>query len=223
MIDYIFRIESDLEMKFSVDTDRTTGKDDPGKLSPWTELGYYQCECCTLSPDENRHCPAAADLHHIIADFSPMASYETAEVSVVTEEREYRKTCDIQTGLQSLLGLIMATSACPVLSKLRLLADFHLPFSTSRETIFRIVSAYLLNQYFILSEGGETDFELRHVEQFCMNLEELNRSFSERIRVASESDANLCAMVQWGSVSFMMRASLREQLEKFRRLNRFDL
>jgi len=223
MIDYIFRIEPDLEMKFSVDTDRVFENDGNGELPSWAALDYCQCECCTLSPDEYRHCPAAADLHHIIADFSPMVSHKTVEVSVMTEAREYRRTCDVQTGLQSLLGLIMATSVCPVLSKLKLLADFHLPFSPPRETIFRIVSAYLLNQYFILSEGGRTDFELKHVEQFCMNLEELNRSFSERIRIASESDANLCAMVQWGSVSFMMRASLREQLEKFRQVNRFDL
>jgi hypothetical protein len=61
------------------------------------------CQCC----------PVAIDIETISSQFADILSYEEAHIEVITQERSYSKATDAQTGLRSLLGLIMATSACP--------------------------------------------------------------------------------------------------------------
>jgi hypothetical protein len=217
MVEYIFEIEKGEPLTFRVDIRRqyseTTEED---QYPSWTKLGYHQCDICPLPSDGHRYCPTAVDLQDIVERFSSLLSHGPVTVRVKTLDREYVKTCDIQTGLQSLLGLIMATSACPILSKLGALANFHLPFATTEDTLFRSVGAYLIRQYFIFSDGGRPDFELRELKSLYNRLEELNFAFSERIRVASKADANLNAMVQLGALSFMVYVSLEDQLKDFR-------
>ncbi len=218
MIEYIFQLDSGKTLNFRVNINREYEiKADKAFHSFWTRLDYHQCSNCPLSPAEYKYCPTAVDLQEIIAIFSPFLSHVRVLVTVKTPERQYSKTCDLQTGLQSLLGLVMATSACPILSRLWPLANFHLPFATTQDTLFRTVGAYLIYQYFIFSEGGKADFELRELKSFYNSLEELNACFTDRIRIASKSDANLNAVVQLGALSFMVYVSLEEQLREFRK------
>ncbi|OQX06213.1 MAG: hypothetical protein BWK80_51100 [Desulfobacteraceae bacterium IS3] len=218
MIEYIFQLDSGKTLNFRVNINREySAKADRENHSFWTRLDYHRCSNCPLSPEKYKYCPTAVDLQEIIDVFSPFLSHLQVLVTVKTPERQYSKTCDLQTGLQSLLGLVMATSACPILSKLWPLANFHLPFATTEDTLFRTVGAYLIYQYFILAEGGKADFELMGLRTFYNSLEELNACFTDRIRIASRSDANLNAVVQLGALSFMVYVSLEEQLREFRR------
>ncbi len=211
---YIFQIEDKQTLHFQVDINRKyTAKDVPEEHHFWTELSYNQCKNCVLCLQEYRYCPVATDLQEIIEGFSSLFSYSTTSVIVITPEREYRKTCNIQTGLQSLVGLVMATSTCPILSKLKPLAKFHLPFATPEDTLFRTVGSYLIQQYFIHSEGGHPDMELKDLKAFYQDLEKLNTSFGNRIRSASEKDASLSALVKLGFFSLMVCASLEKQLD----------
>ena len=76
------------------------------------------------------------------------------------------------TGLQSLFGLMMATSGCPILSRLRPLADYHLPFADIDETVHRVVGTYLMRQYFEGQETGtEPDLELTALKDYYKELE----------------------------------------------------
>ena len=217
MIIYTFQIENGETLNFQVDINRHY--EDAANAESrhfWTKLDYHQCGNCPLSPENYTYCPTAVDLQEIIAKFSSFFSHNRVHVRVITSEREYGKSCDIQTGLQSLLGLVMATSACPILSNLWALANFHLPFATTEDTVFRTVGAYLIQQFFISSDGGDPDFQLKRLKILYNNLEELNSTFSERIRIASKSDANLNAVVQLGALSFMVHVSLEEHLRDFR-------
>ncbi len=216
MVEYIFEMDNGETLFFQVDIDRCYHEEMKKAYPSWTKLEYNQCDICPLSAETYRYCPTAVDLQEIVEKFSSFLSHKQVAVRVKTSDREYIKTCDIQTGLQSLLGLVMATSACPILSKLGALASFHLPFATTEDTLFRTVGAYLLRQYFILSAGGEPDFTLGELKAIYNKLEELNYSFGERIRIASKSDANLNAVVQLGALSFMVYVSLEEQLKDFR-------
>ncbi|QTA91693.1 DUF6901 family protein [Desulfonema magnum] len=218
MIEYIFETQDGRNLNFQININRQyTDKINGSAHHVWTKLDYNQCKICPLSLKEYQCCPTAVDLQEIVEGFSPFLSHEIVWVKVRTSEREYSKKCDIQTGLQSLLGLVMATSACPVLSKLWSLAYFHLPFATTEDTLFRTVGAYLIRQYFIFSDGEKPDFELNELRSLYNKLEELNTSFTERIRIASKADANLNAVVQLGALSFMVHVSLEEQLRDFRR------
>jgi len=217
MIGYMFRIENGETLNFQVDINRHyNDKANTDTRRFWTKLDYHRCGNCPLSSDKYHFCPTAVDLQEIIEKFSSFFSHNRVDVRVISSEREYSKSCDIQTGLQSLLGLVMATSACPILSNLWALANFHLPFATTEDTVFRTVGAYLIQQFFISSDGGKPDFELKKLKNLYNSLEELNSAFSRRIRIASESDANLNAVVQLGALSFMVHVSLEEHLGGFR-------
>ena len=147
---YYFKNESDGDLRYDVAVDEQTLElieDEDKGLPFWTELEYKQCEHCPLKPDQYPRCPVAKNLHKLISTFESAKSISICEVLVEVPERTYSKKTDIQTGLGSLFGLIMASSACPSLSFLRPMARFHLPFASMEETIFRSVGNILIRFY----------------------------------------------------------------------------
>lgn len=195
MIRYIFRMSGGVSHTFDVDMDRVLEPpDDKANHADWTQLGFHQCSNCPLRLDQCRHCPAAVDLESVVHVFVKILSYTEADVEVQTSERTYRKRCDAQTGLRSLTGLIMATSACPILGRLKGLAQFHLPFATLEETAFRTVGAYLLAQYYRVRSGQHPDLELSGLGNFCNQMETVDRCFKQRLDAICEQDANLNAI-----------------------------
>ena len=137
-------------------------------------------------------------------------------MEVTTPQRTFVKQTDVQTGLRGLMGLVMATSGCPVLSKLKGLARYHLPFANIEETTFRTVSLYLLRQYFVQRDGGTPDLALRGLLEFYDQLQELDQAFQNRLRAASTRDANLNAINSLFSLAAAVAMSLEDQLEELR-------
>ncbi len=182
----------------------------------WTTLAFHKCPGCPLSSLEITHCPAAQDIHRVVDTFSSIMSHTEAEIQVVTPQRSYHKSCDVQTGLGALLGLLMAGSGCPVLSKLKAMAHFHLPFASLDETIFRTVGTYLIQQYLVAQDGGTPDFELKHLKDLYEELESLNNAMAQRLRNAAECDASVNAIVGFFGVSYLVRDSIDEQLQSFK-------
>lgn len=185
-------------------------------LPGWTELGHKQCPCCPLKTESNSHCPAAADLHKALEAFHELESVGRARVTVETARRSYVRECDLQTGLNSMIGVIMATSGCPVVSQLKNMATFHLPFSSFAETLYRTVGAYLTKQYFIQQEGGEADWQLEGLKRFYEELETLNQAFSSRLQAIEQSDAISNAMVMFFSTSIVAASAVEDQLEEYK-------
>ena len=188
------------------------------ELPAWTQLGFHQCASCPLQADRSPRCPAAVDVYRITERFSDLLSYERVHVRVVSDERSYAIDCDVQTGLGSLLGLVMASSGCPVLGQLQALTRFHLPFAEFEETLFRTVGLYLLRQYFVARDGGRPDFELAGLARLYAELQEVNRSFKRRIEGASPRDASINAVTLLFSVSALVSMSLDGGLEQLREL-----
>ena len=108
---YIFRLESGTEHRFDVDLNRPVAS---GALPDWTLLDTNKCENCPLASGPGARCPAAADLVPIVAQFSALASIGSVDVRVVRPQFEATKHTDTQTALSALMGLILATSACPI-------------------------------------------------------------------------------------------------------------
>lgn len=219
MILYRFHLDNGATYEFQVDRNRPYGRlEDSAPSAPWTRLEFNQCENCPLSPESLCHCPAAVDIQHIAARFASMKSIAKVRVEVLTPERNYFKDCDVQTGLRSLLGLVLATSGCPILSKFRGLAASHVPFATLDETIFRTVGAYLLRQYFAYRNGGEPDLEMRGLDTFYQEVQSVNQSLNKRLMTASQNDANLNAIVALSCVSIGVTYSLEDNLKELRAL-----
>lgn len=219
----IIRYRYDLggqQMDFEIDTseaNEVTPMDMAGGGLPgWTRLDHQQCACCPLKTETHSHCPAALRMHEVLATFNDFQSIERVHLTVETARRTYVQDCDLQTSLNSMLGLLMATSGCPVVGKLRTMATFHLPFSSFEETLFRSVGAYLIKQYFAMQNGGKPDWELDGLKQFYGDLEQLNEAFSARIRNIERSDAISNAMVMFFATSMVVADALEERLEEYK-------
>jgi hypothetical protein len=141
-----------------------------------------------------------------------------AHIEVVTQERTYSKETDAQTGLRSLLGLIMATSGCPVLSQLKGLASSHLPFANLEETLFRTAGAYLIKQYFIHKDGGTPDLDLTGLDHLYRELQTVNRCFKGRLDTAFSKDSNLNAIGSLLYVAVGVSYSLQDNLMELKAL-----
>jgi len=183
----------------------------------WTRLGYSQCDNCRLSQDVE-YCPIALNLHRVVETFRDSVSFEKVTVTVETAERNYSKVTTLQKGLSSLVGLIMVTSGCPIMDKLRPMARFHLPFATSTETFYRALSMYLVAQLFKLRSGRQPDWELQGLIDIYADIKHVNRGMSHRLAAASSRDANVNALIILHAfaegVPYFVSSSL-EELERF--------
>ncbi len=187
-------------------------------LPEWTLLATDPCPNCPLDRATHKYCPAAVDLHAAATKFGAIASYTRARVSVVVGQRTFVSECDMNTGLRSLFGLYMALSGCPITSRLRPLALRHLPFATMEETLSRVVSHYLLKQYFVHKSGGTPDWELKGLVALYDALDVVSSAFVKRVGHASERDSNLNAICDFATFSRVYVMALDELLKEDKEL-----
>ncbi|MFT5836538.1 MAG: hypothetical protein ACI9ZV_000033 [Candidatus Azotimanducaceae bacterium] len=208
----VYRFEfKDREIEFNVAT-RPSQIEAEEKHPEWARLGYKQCACCPLKEADCAYCPAATRINKVVEAFSDSQSIERVKVTVTTAERSYFEDCDLQVGINSLMGLMMATSGCPVLKELGAMASFHIPFCTTRETLHRTVGSFLIKQYFKQLKGEEPDWELAQLKELYGVLEGLNQDFSKRIQSSITCDALSNAVTMFFATSVVVADSLDKQL-----------
>lgn len=217
-IEYRITLDDNHQFSYGIELDRGYSAEAAKAAPAWTRLEHQQCSNCPLSRDNFSHCPAAVDLHRVIEDFQGLPAFKKAQVWVRTPEREYSKLVSLEEGLRALLGVIMATSACPVLGKLRPMAQNHLPFANNQEFALRTVSLYLTRQYFNFREGRHADWELKGLVRMFQQLQLVNQAFWQRIHDTCEGDSNLKAFLTFFSMASSMTYSLETQLQKIRPL-----
>ncbi|MBL7148660.1 MAG: hypothetical protein ISS80_01170 [Candidatus Cloacimonetes bacterium] len=166
-----------------------------GKLPTWTNLEFNQCSNCPLIKEEHEYCPVAANIVQITEFFKESSSFEEVDIQLDTEEREYSKRTSMQKGVSSMLGIIMVTSGCPILNKLKPMVRFHLPFANIEETIYRAVSMYLVKQYFRKRKGLEPDWELHSLMDNYKEIHIVNQAFYKRLSFMKGKDANVNALI----------------------------
>ena len=219
MIDYCFSFPNGRDdILFGVDPDRgIVPEPATATHAPWTRLDHEQCGNCPLSPAHVRYCPAAVDLQRVVREFSSTSSIDVVTVRVTTPDRVFLRTCDVQTGLNSLTGLLMASSGCPILARLRSLSRFHLPFATVQETLYRTVGDYLIKQYLLSQQGVAPDFALAGLDALYQDLEKVNACFVKRLTEAAKKDSTLNVICNLRTLSTVIRFNIAEQLQDFRR------
>jgi hypothetical protein len=217
MVEYTFTLDDGTIHRFAVDIGRSFDPAENSKEHPfWTKLDFNRCSNCPLSSKDFLYCPVALDVQEIAIRFKKILSSQNALVDVQTAERIYSKRCDVQTGLRSLLGLVMASSACPILSKLKGLAYYHLPFANQEETLFRTTSAYLLKQFLLFKEGKIPDLDLLGLDQLYQQLLTVNKCFKTRMDAVSEQDANMNALASLFYLSMGVAFSLEDGLKELK-------
>jgi hypothetical protein len=114
-----------------------------------------------------------------------------------------------------MVGIIMATGGCPSMEPLRPMVRFHLPFASMEETAFRMVSMYLLGQYFRGKKGLEPDWSLEGLQEIYDKVRSVNKAFAERIRSVSLNDAGVNAIVMLDSFAEAVPFAIRTKMKDF--------
>ena len=164
-------------------------------LPAWTRLEHHQCPDCPLAKTGTTDCPMAEVLVDL-QDFSGhLDSFKPLTVTVTTPEREMRTVVPAQRAFSSLMGLLIATSACPEVAWLRPMARFHLPMASEEETIYRATSMYMLAQYFRHQAGAVPDLSLAGLRARYQRLHQINVAMAARLCSSLDKDASVNAVV----------------------------
>lgn len=199
-ITYDFRLPDGGQESFTIDPERPATADTEG--AAWTRLEFNQCPNCPLTPEQRAHCPAAQDLQPVVHRFGDLLSYTEVELRIRQDERELVARCDVQSALGSLMGLIFATGACPILSRFRGLARIHMPLQSPEETQFRLVSAWLIGQ---LLDQPQRAPSLNGLAELAEEVGTVDKALMQRLRRAAREDAS------YNAVAMLAAAALNTQ------------
>jgi hypothetical protein len=214
---YAYRFEDGSTIKFDLSLDPETlalTMPREQRLPEWTLLGNNQCRICPLDEQHHPHCPVAAYLAGVVEKFRTFVSHDKVSVACVVEERTYSKNTTVQMGLSPLVGIIMTTSGCPILEQLKPMVRFHLPFASLEETIFRMVSMYLVAQYLRKQAGKTAEWSLDGLAKIYARVSEVNNDFADRLTAASQNDVNVNALVNLDAFARMVPLAADSILRK---------
>lgn len=220
-IQYSFKSKNDVQELFNLDIEAESLElitDIPKEPPNWIRLAFHQCPHCPLSSLRHKYCPVAEKLVNIVNRFDSLLSYNEIYLDVTTEERTISQKTTVQRGVGSLMGLIIATSGCPHTVFFKPMARFHLPLASEDETIYRATSMYLLAQYFKNKAGEKVDLDLSGLKKIYDNIQKVNRSFAERLRIASKTDSLLNAIVELDVYAQTITIVIEESLEDLKYL-----
>lgn len=220
---YRLHAESGENAEFAIRLDAATlALQMPPRPEPpfWVALGHHQCAGCRLDAATSPLCPMAAALSDLLDFARSLVSHCGLQMTVVTPEREIHAATTAQRALSSLMGLVMATCACPDVAWLRPMARFHLPLASEEETIYRAASMYLMAQYFRQRAGAETDFDLAGLADRYQRLHVINVAMAKRLRSAVDKDAPVNAVILLDLFAKAMPSSVGDSLAELEYLFR---
>lgn len=221
-----YRLEQDngsiISHTLAIDEHTQVSRSDPLEVAPeWTKLSHKQCENCTLQNSD--YCPVALRLVTPIHRFRSMVSHTRVTATVVTPARTYVKQADAQEAIRSLFGLIMATSGCPSMHPFKFMARHHLPFSTVEETVSRVLTTYLLGQFFRYPqtdpESPQTlPVDLHEIDRLYKIMQELNESMARRLRNSAVAESAMNAIIIFSAYSSLIPMMMDKQIRQMRPL-----
>lgn len=180
-----------------------------GALPVWTELACHKCPACPLDERVHAHCPAAVALAPVADAAGHRRSTERVEVRVQTGARTVLKHTDLQDALRSFIGLVLSTSGCPALARLRPLARHHLPFATPEETLWRVAGSFAVDAFHRGLSRADWWGELRALYE---QLGVVNRALCQRLKERLPGDAGVNAMVTLFSLSVCVKDELEDEV-----------
>ena len=187
-------------------------------LPEWTKLEVHQCSHCPFKSETTPFCPVAVNLSMVIGRFGNVVSHNEIHLEVITNERTVSQETTAQKGISSLVGLLIAASGCPHADYFKPMARFHLPLASEQETFYRATGMYLLAQYFLRREGKNSELGLEGLKEIYRNLHLLNTMIAERIRMATNTDSSVNAVILLDMISNLVPLIMDEQLDKIHHL-----
>lgn len=223
----LFGEQKDFEFRYTLEFEEGTKKEfvlnlsgktfdlqnmPPSNPPEWTKVEFSQCEHCPLG--DKPHCPIALNLSGFIPEFEDTKSFTTAKVTLETPQRTYFKETSVQTALSGMIGIIMVTSGCPVMDKLRPNVAFHLPFASIMETAYRSVAMYLTAQAIKKLRGKEPDWDMKGLMKIYEGISHVNKGMADRVKQASSTDTGANAIVILNAFGDSVSIVVETQLEE---------
>ncbi len=216
-ITYEFELNSGVAKKFDIVLNKETLaliREKSEAPPEWARLEFKQCSNCPLNTTLTPYCPIAANLAGIVREFKDVTGPDKATVMVHVKERAYFKTCSILEGLSPLLGIVMTTSGCPIMEPLKPMVRYHLPFASLDETVFRMMSMFLMAQFIRSRSGKKPEWSLDGLSRIYEEVKKLNKDFGLRMRAAAKSDANIHALVKLNVFAVMMPIEAEKMMKE---------
>lgn len=213
---FIFDSKTKLEFSVALDARSLTTITCPAAPPKWAKLEHHQCEPCTLNEKDSPYCPVGLSMVELVSAFGQTPSYTPCTVICRTPDRTVSKETVVQEGLSSILGLLMPTSGCPVMSFFKPLARFHLPFSTIEEASFRVAGSYFLRQYFNSQDDPNAQYQLADIRKQYALVKKVNIDVLARIRDINELDADKNGIVTLNSLAQILELEIDTNLESIK-------
>jgi len=217
-INYKFCFENGEEKVFplDIDSDSLSLITDFGAEHPeWTKTKNIGCEDCSTG---ETYCKLALTIDYFIKQFDKIPSYENVKVYVETENRTYFKQTSAQAAVGAIFGILMTTSGCPILGKLKPMVKYHLPFADIEETEYRVFSMYMLLQYFRHTKGLKTDFDMEELKATYEQIRKINVKIAKSIANLEKMDTSINAVVVLNNFADSVTFSLESKLDDIEKL-----
>jgi hypothetical protein len=133
-------------------------------------------------------CPVAVNLAVPIEGMGGRRSGEPARVEISTAAGTFSVKGGVSTIFAPLFKLVMLTSGCPVLDRLRPLAASRLPMIWTRIGLGDLAGNYLVEQSRKERAGGPPDWRLELFAGFLKQVSRVAGALTERVREAGPSD-----------------------------------
>ena len=193
---FIFDDGTAREFNLKLEKDTLELIEPPDETYPdWALLSNEKCTICPFEEKDRTYCPVAVSISDLIEFVGNYDSFEEVDVEVTSERRIIKTHTTLQRGVASCLGLFMTTSGCPILAKLKPMARYHLPFASLRENSYRLISMYLLSQYFLFKNGQTPDWELKNMKLIFEDVHTVNKCFFKRLSNLKLLDAGVNALL----------------------------
>ena len=217
---YTFSLPDQRNIEFTVAIEPISQHINNCPLAPpaWARLEFHQCPPCPLQVEKHPYCPVVLSISDLVTTFKNTASFAKCRVTCVTPERTMMKDTTVQEGLASILGLLMAISGCPIMDFFKPLAQFHLPFASVDESIFRIVAVYMLRQYYRKGNTLNHQFLLDDIKAHYGLVKQVNKGILDRILSITDLDADKNAIVTLASLGQILEMEIDANLESLHHL-----
>lgn len=219
MIRYVFEFPTGNKVEFLVDSESDTSNQVvEGPIPQWLKLENHKCDVCTLPEKSRETCPAALAIKPVLEEFARYRSYETVKVSAISRGVTMSTTVQMQVAIQSLVGLLLALSSCPVMTQLRPMAYFHLPFGGQEHVSFRFLGMHLIAQYLRYDAGLKPDWKLEKLLDLFKDIHRVNARLADRIRATTDQDATVNSLIILDALADQAALNVETHLDELKPL-----
>jgi hypothetical protein len=161
-------------------------EDAPTEGPEWTQLGGSRCSGCTA---RCAACSAALAMAPVVEALRGIDSLQTVRTRVAMPHYTAEVECSVARVASSIMGLMMAASACSAMAPFRAMAIYHQPFASLEETVIRAAGFLLLGRWAQGSLGAEDPFA--PLIDAWQQLEDINLRIGQSLQAHCNEDAAL--------------------------------